>query len=378
MRTARRSILLLSVAVLIVATCRLRSASGPDKEDAEQAPLLMPGGVGSPDGKTGFVVNADGMVEALELKSGKVLWATSVPCKPLIATNNRLIVQASDKGKVNSIRIRVLDIAANGNQILESDPVTFPDWVSTGLTYGRSFSSAGRIQKGSLLLTWDARAFYAGGAAPPPEILKQSRKEAHGVAKINLEKGNVEMLADVPTESRLPAALEKVKSLPYWTGSASDTRPLIVNGKVAALQMENAGNGIQKLTLKTWDLSTAKANASVELLEGKSLWVQIAPGSRFVCVHQALVKNQLPDGDYAWWVFSLETGERIAKVPFEEGTQTVVVIGPRLFYSINQPRKGPPVRNFDTPRQLKAVDLKTGKVVWEHSIEGQKRLPPLP
>src|SRR5262249_9105983 len=154
--------------------------------------------------------------------------------------------------------------------------------------------------------SWQARAWYAGGARPTPEIERRARKDAAGVARVNLENGRVEMLEPdkVPPlpVAKLPKELEKETSLQYWTGASWETKPLIVGDKVIALAKEQAG-GQEKLLWKSW--RTAKPQEPVVLLQGKALWPQITADRRYVFVHQALVKEKLPEGDYAWWIFSL-------------------------------------------------------------------------
>src|SRR5262249_26967471 len=150
---------------------------------------------------------------------------------------------------------------------LESNAVTFPDWVSTGLAHGRSFASSASLDKNDLLLKWDARAWYAGGARPTPEIEKAARREAHGVARVNLESGKGGMLAEdkVPADpTKLPKDLANEKSQQYWTGSDWKTTPLATGNGFAALVQDDKGG---KLSLKRWD-AAGKALETVELMKG--------------------------------------------------------------------------------------------------------------
>ena len=95
-------------------------------------------------------------------------------------------------------------------------------------------------------------------------------------------------------------------------------------------------------------------------------------------MHQALPKEKLPEGDFAWWIFSLETGKQESKIPFEGGMD-LYVAGPRVFYTVNPPAKGPGGLGWgEQPRNLKCVDLKSGKELWQVPIEPVKHLPPLP
>jgi hypothetical protein len=340
-------------------------------------PVFLPGGTVEPEGKIGYVTNPDGGIDAVNLQTGELLWDTKEANRPLVAFQQKLVAWSALPGKANSIRIAVFD--GKGKRLLQSDPVVFPEWASVGLTYGRSFSARAEIAKGSLLLHWEAHAFYAGGAPPPPEVVRAAKKDANGTARVNLESGKVEMLkAVVPADLELPKELRKVTSRQYWTGSSWETKPLRVGDTLAALEQQALPGGKQKLVLLRWDLKTGKALEPVVLLLGKELWPRIQPDHRYVFVHQALVKEQLPPGDYAWWIFSLETGRQVGKVPFDAAGQEMSVIGPRLYTVVAVAGKRPPGFSATQPRALRAVDLRSGKTLWERAIEPQRRLLPLP
>jgi hypothetical protein len=350
--------------------------------DRTVLPVPLPLGVADPAGKVGYVMGVSGHVEALDLGTGKVLWEAKEAGRPLLVVDKALLIQAPVAGKANAVRVVLLDTAREGKQLLESEPVVFPDWVSVGLTHGRTFSSEAWAHKGDLLLRWRANAFYAGGAAPTPEIQRQARKEASGVAQVNLETGKVALLpADrAPAEPgvNLPDELKKVASQQYWTGKDWKTTPFVLGNTVSALALERKGN-LGKLSLRRWELSTGKPLGTVALLEGKELWPQMSADGHYLFVHQALVKEQLPPGDYAWWIFSLETGQQVAKLPFTEQLTGLTVLGPYAFYLASGPRKGPPrPGDLVQPRTLKALELKAGKLAWEHPVEGQRMLLPLP
>jgi len=171
--------------------------------------------------------------------------------------------------------------------------------------------------------------------------------------------------------------LEKVTSQQYWTGSDWLTKPVVVGDKLAALAVKQNGDK-QTMTLKRWELSSGKELEEKELLQGKALWPQMGLDGKHLFVHQALVKEQLPEGDFAWWVFNLETGERVAKLPYET-LQSPVVLGSRLYYSYAKPMKGGFDPGFrEQERAVRAVDLKTGKVEWERALAGIKFYPPPP
>src|SRR5262245_43336887 len=208
-------------------------------------PVYLPGGVAAPDGKIGYVANATGGIDAINLETGKLLWDTKEASRPLAVFRKKLAAWSAVPGKTNVLRISVFN--EKGKRKLDSDAVAFPDWVSVGLTHGRSFAAHADIDKGNLLLRWEAHAFYAGGAAPPPEVVRAAKKDASGMARINLASGKVEMLkATPPAGPVLPKELEKVTSRQYWTGSNWETKPVVVANILAALDQQVSPGGKQK------------------------------------------------------------------------------------------------------------------------------------
>src|SRR5262249_7038475 len=151
-----------------------------------------------------------GAVACLDLATGKALWTSKDAVRPLALDGPRLLARTDAAGRPNAVKVVVLE-AASGKKLSESDVVVFPEWVSVGLAHGRSFSASGVVDKGDLYLRWQARAWYAGGARPTPQIEAAARKNAEGVARIDLKSGKVEMLgADkMPATTALPEALQR-------------------------------------------------------------------------------------------------------------------------------------------------------------------------
>jgi hypothetical protein len=351
------------------------------KAEKEQpsASTFLPGGVVDAEGKTGYLANPAGGIDAIDLSTGRLRWSSPKASKPLALAANRLAAQATIKGKANQLRVVVLDVAHQGKLLATSTPVVFPDWVSIGVTYGRSFTASGKVVKGQLFLRWEARAWYAGGARPTPEIERRARKHDAGVARIDLKTGKVALLkkdqfpkAEGP---KLLKALANVKSLQYWTGTSWETKPLVVGNRVVALAQENE-KGEQVIKYRRWDLKTAKAKGGTVLLRGKALWPMISGDRRSLFIHKALPKTALPKGDYAWWVFALASGKQVAKIPFEPGTRQITRVGPRAYYVIEISKGGP--RGFTRSRTLKAIDLKSGKEIWKRAVWAPPALMPLP
>jgi hypothetical protein len=157
-------------------------------------PVYLPSGTADADGKAGYVTNADGGIDAINLETGALLWDTKEARRPLLAFADRLAAWAPVQGKANSLRISVFATADKGRRVLASDPVVFAEWVSVETTLGRTFVARAEVVEGALLLHWEAHASYAGGAPPPPEVVAAAKKDTTGTARVSLETGKVEML----------------------------------------------------------------------------------------------------------------------------------------------------------------------------------------
>jgi outer membrane protein assembly factor BamB len=364
----------------VVPVCLLASTAGAapvSRPSADSIPLPL--GAAAPDGKVGFFANASGGIDAVQLANGELLWETKEATRPLAVWAGKVVAEAPVAGKANALQIVLLD-AESGKRLRISDPVVFPEWVSIGLTHGRSFTSWARMDRDTLLLSWEARAFYAGGVPPTPQIIERAKKQASGLAKIDCTSGKIEMATLPPAPAGrpdVPEELREVKSQQYWTGREWKTAPLVVGNIVSALEVQSKGGMEAVLRLKRWDRASARELDTVELLRGKALWPQVSLDRRHLFVHQALVKEQLPPGDYAWWAFDLQTGKQIAKVPFEPGMTDMAVVDGKLLYLSTASTRGP--RRFDlSERKVHAVDLASGKELWQRAVEPQRLLLPLP
>lgn len=175
------------VSVLVMGYALLAPLAVGQDKNVSQPPRLLPGGgVATPAGKVGFFPNTSGGIDALDLASGKVLWSSNDANRPLLATEDRLFAQRQNS-------IFSLD-AQDGKRVFEAKPIGLPGWASVEVAYGRSYQGSVRLEGTALLVSWEARAFYAGGARPTPEIEKAARMDATGVARVDVTAGKITAL----------------------------------------------------------------------------------------------------------------------------------------------------------------------------------------
>lgn len=357
--------------VLLLCLPALGAAASPAPR--ANSPLRLPAGIADPEGNIGYFSSADDGIEAIHLATGKVLWQTHEAQRPLFLDGDHLLAQAGVKR--NRLRILRLD-RTSGECDLESDPVVFPAWAVTGEAHGRSFSAQWHWSKHQLILDWEASAWHVGQPPPTPEEEAAARKHASGNVVIDLRTGQVEVRpakqkAAPPPPLALPEHLEN-KAL-RWQGQVGPYR------KVLALEERN---GQQHFVLYSWDSQKAKGQETQELLSGKRLMVRVTLDERVLCLREAGLHSKedgslIPRKESSWWLlFSTETGKQIGRVREEAGMNTFVVHGKRVFYLVPGPMRGPLDRPNLQPRILKAIDLSSGKKLWERPVAGKLLTPP--
>jgi hypothetical protein len=333
----------------------------------------LPSGIADLAGRTGFFASATGGIECLDLASGKVLWQTHEAQRPLLRDGDHLLAQAGTKR--NRLRILRLDVKRNGECDFESDPLVFPAWVVTGEAHGHSFVANWHLAKHQLVLDWEASAWYGGKTKPTPEEELAARKQASGIAHIDLRTGQIEILPaqrkQTPLPPTLPEHLEK-KAL-RWQGSLGQF------SKVLALEEEN---GHQRLVLHTWDRQNQTELQPKELLRGSRLQVRTTLDEHVLFLRES---SPTPDEHDSlmprkktiyWHLYSVQTGEALGRIPDEAGMHAIVVLGKRVFYLAPGTIRGPLDQPNEQPQTLKAMDLSTGKKLWEHPVAGKLIAPP--
>jgi hypothetical protein len=362
---------LLLMAALFLGSVGPASAVAPRSRDGGLPAAYLPGGLADPAGKTGYVTNPSGGIDALDLETGRLLWSTRVSGKLLGLEGRHLILQTTVKGRASDLIFPVLDVLDGGKVLRQCGPVELPTWVAAGPSTRPALTIEVKIENGSLLVSWQARGRFTGGRRMRGGFRRMPRRAATGTVRIDLESGRVtaqetrQRLARPTAE--LTGPLGGLTSLPYWTETGWESKPLQLGRRVAVLVADRPrGQAATTLRLRTWDRTTARLLTDVVLFQARAPWPQVAPDRRYLFLHQAVPREELPEGDDAWWVFSLETGKQVAKVPYEVGTGLINLIGPRVYYLVDASGKG---QREKTPgRLLKALDVKSGKLLWQHPV----------
>src|SRR5262249_20809906 len=161
------------------------------------------------DDQSVYAVNTDGGIDALELKTGKLLWKTpkGESYWPLAVVDKRLVARARDENRVK-LFIAVLDISQNGKPVVKSDSVAPPlsgyAWLDSRVVGGaniprpvHTFHADESIVKGELVINWKSHTEIPNFRrfAPPVDPQEQERevRDESGTVQVNLETGKVKV-----------------------------------------------------------------------------------------------------------------------------------------------------------------------------------------
>jgi hypothetical protein len=349
-------------------------------------PLFLPAGVAGPSKRYGYVADVSGAIEALDLSTGEQLWRTpsEAPSRPVMVIGSSVAVlrQAPD-GKANVLQLVLLDTERDGEAVLESEPLIFPDWVQAAVVPGESFNYQVGLERNDLIVEWEAHARYRGGAPPPARILAKATKEAAASARIDLKTGRVEFLPSAGrNDIELPQALHNAMLFSYRMGPSDSwhTEPWAVGSDGSADKLANefaviAGevlDELQALQLRKWNGSSGEISRAVSLVTGQALVSYVTPDGRYLFIHSEAKSESSPDNQQPWWVFSVVTGRQVSVLDYEQGTRQACVIDSHLYYLIENPPPQARTHGQIIQSTLKALDIVSGRLLWQLPLSEQR------
>jgi hypothetical protein len=341
-------------------------------------PIPFPGGVTDPARHTVFVGSPKGGVQAIRLEDGKVLWTNDTnAAEPWLVAGDRVIARGE--------RLFVLD-TNNGKLLRQCDALAFPK-VEIPERCTVAFHLWGpRVAGDTLEARWYAVANIDRSKGRPFAFKAWTafnRAAPVGTVQINLDPGRAKLQTDpkpadvtgtllpeaARPENQVPAGLpEKLTAVWRQYHKGQNGRITMLGERLVGVSMtlERAGQEfLKKVVRHAWDVKTGAAAEPVELVKDKALNIAdivITLDRR----HAAVVFSTS-----ALVIYSLADGKPVAKgVKGISSPSWAFVDGKRLYYTQLAPGRG-----ADTPNTLKALDLDTGKVLWERALKPRSTIP---
>lgn len=326
-----------------------------------QSPVYLPAGVADIERKIGYVSNADFGIDAIDLSTGNLFWNTNLAAYPLTVWKNSLVALRFLEANEEAAQIVVFSSNQEAAPALLSELIKLPEWITPKINDHFSFNAY--LDRNVLILTWNARKMYEGGAPPPDYIVQRESRQDSGKIKIDLITGVVGTLpsgvtGEVINEKKL-LPKEGCIEISSWLTNANRANLLLdISSNIPAiyLQKQNA------LTSQNYHLS--------KLIEGDGLVTDVSLDGLYVSVHQEIESQKGNRSDDLWLIFSVETGEKIAALDYEHGTKEFSVINSKIFYSVEEQNQA------FLKLVLKAKGIENGEVLWEHLLFEKKSFPP--
>ncbi len=350
-------------------------AAGPVK------PIPFADGVLGPARRTAYVSGPKGGIQAIRLEDGKVLWANDCKGRPWLVAGRRLIARGD--------RLTVLDLDNKGKVVRQSDTLPYPKVAAPERCTVAFYLWRPRVVGDTLEARWFAVASIDRSKGRPFAFAAWTafnKAAPVGTVTFNLSTGRVALqtgpapanvtMGLVPEaakpENQVPPGLP-AKLAAVWRQYHKEQ-----NGRIALLgqrlvgvsmTVEPAGaDFVKKVTLSSWDVKTGAASAPVELVKDRA--INIAT----VVLTEDRRHAGVVFGTSALAVYSLADGKRVGnEVKGVVSPERAFVQGKRLYHArLAWGRPGP------TPSSLEALDLESGKLLWQRPLQTRSTilLPP--
>lgn len=300
----------------------------------------------------------------LDMDSGEVVARTAFAAYPLAVDAESLIGFRPSAEKTSELVLFAVAKEGEALSPIWEARVELPEWVVVDASEPSRFALVADIRADSIVATWEAHSRYQGGAPPPRRVEEAATHDEEGTIRLDRKTGAVldqKPAVSAPAAEPIPALSPIQQISPYRYGTGWRTTPWRVGSSTAFLVRTTDRPGI------TLVRRGADGDVIGEREVGKESTAEaaVALDGAFVLVHE-------PQTD-AWHVFAAESGERIASLPFDAGTQGVSVVRDRVLYLV--------VEDVGSTRRkwLRCRNLATGDAIWSYLLTEETRgSPPLP
>ena len=321
------AVLLLAAAFAVVPTADAQGASFE----------LLPGVVVDRANGRVFAMKPGGGVEAIDARNGRVLFASPLADKPMALWGGLLAAWRENKGTPGRLEVVMIDPARPTRTSTIEVELPADELALVDDTLGRTFSTTSAVRDGALLVGWNATRDWMS-PIPPPEG-QPSRVEQRGAARLDLTAGRAFTVE--------PVLLD-------------DAEPLLASTETTAV-----GDGTSRIVLKRRS-ADGSALPDVELFRGEAIGQWPSADGRHLLISQRVAPGEV--NEYLWNLYSLETGARVGQVRNHFSRAFFAVDGTRLIHDVWPFSHRVNGEMVDIRRQVQAVDLSSGAVLWQRPL----------
>jgi hypothetical protein len=317
---------------------------------------------------TVFLMRDTNRVEAIDIPTGKTRWIVKHAERPLALSGTHLLAQSQTSLVVLDARTGKLDKKCTP----DAGTTWSPPPLQARLGWQGSLE-AKPTATDQVLLLWSIDTYYAGGAAPTPEMERDARSHEEGMVDVDLAKCRFTARATT-TVPRLPPGQGLPTSETRHGSSVTNTQVLaaqIVDGTDVRMILEST-DGQNRLLLHRTTPPPPGASApapltDVELATGPAPYVHgwLSTDARHtIAVVQDRTSGVIGVFQYDHTIHDALTGQKVGafRVPWHAGG--VLVVGDALLEV--------------TSTAVRGVDLERGKERWSRGLRSLRYNGPLP
>ncbi|MEQ9667973.1 hypothetical protein [Coleofasciculus sp. G2-EDA-02] len=334
--------------------------------------VFIPGGIADTTGKFGCIQNEEGGTDCIDLTNGHLISRINRISKPLLIRDQKLIIWSPNLENHNVLHLFTALIQKGQESLRPMQSVSLPEWCDATSTDSLDFQLQASAEDNQLVIQWQARSRYKGGAPPPQYIIEQLSKDAAGTVRIDINTGKIisrNFQEITPEKNILQDDFELfARTIPYKQGFEWYNKPWTVGEHEFVLLSENA-KGQPGIYLLKRDAINRREQNITKLLEKSAISSEIelnlTPDGRYLFAVLA-DSDSAEKSQSSWYIFSVTSGERVSVISYEPGTEYISVIDGKIFYLVEQ--FTPQGEQTHWCKILKSRDLRTGKIVWFRTL----------
>ena len=324
---------------------------------------LSPGVVIDPDRHEAYVMSPDGGIVAVELVQGTEVWRSQEAAKPLALSGDLLIGQAEADGPSEELGIVALHRDRGGEAVTRSR-VALPPGVQPMIaqSMNRAFTARAEPGPAEANVTWEFVERPLRGVAPDPlEVLP-------GEAPPTVFAGPPELDATAAAPVMEPGAELVTRGTFRLDLASGSTTPTTVESGDAATMQPMAAPGLAM---------GADAEPSAQLADVPEPQFLSADGRHVM--HSERVGDDAVWEKYRWSIYDRATRGKVGEVRTPVAYAPFVVTESRVIYQTNPHAVRTGSGLVEEPLQIRAVDLRTGELLWRQPVrDTADREPPPP
>ncbi len=359
-----------ALALLAVAgACAVRESARRGRTMTEARsirPISLPFGIADAGARVGCFEGRDGALECLDLASGELLARSASAWRPLYVEAGQVVAWRQDEERPSDLELRRFTLAGGALTPAWTVRVELPAWVRVAPAAGHRFRLTAELAGGELVARWQASGRFAGGAAPPRDVLAEASAGA-GVFRCDLGDGKVAGALELGEPRPDPALTEHLYRLPlvpHRVGVEDEVRESWPLGEREALLVSEDRSGSPGLFLHHLARADRSTLSEVRLTGDANAEVRVGPDGAHLFARVA------PGGapSEVWQAFAADDGAPVATVPWHPGTVDLGIAGGRVILAVDEESSHPETYEPWLRRTLEAYDAASGDWSWSHVL----------